>query len=98
LHNFKVPDLTLHSTACKFVEIILSALNNSNIKEGVNPKIVSERLRHASIVFTLDTYSYVLPDMQKEATNKLGQVFWVKNTIFSALAFNRHSLKKVTPV
>jgi hypothetical protein len=29
--------------------------------------IVSERLGHASIALTLDTYSYVLPDMQDEA-------------------------------
>jgi hypothetical protein len=38
---------------------------------GVNPKIVSERLGHASIVLTLDTYSHVLPDMQDEVVAKL---------------------------
>lgn len=31
--------------------------------QGVNPKIVSEMLGHASISITLDTYSHVLPDM-----------------------------------
>jgi integrase len=46
------------------------------LSEGVNPKIVSERLGHASIVLTLDTYSHVLPDMQKEASSKLGQVLF----------------------
>ena len=35
--------------------------------EGVNPKIVSEQLGHASIKITLDTYSHVLPDMQESA-------------------------------
>ena len=30
-----------------------------------NPKVVSERLGHASITLTLDTYSHVLPTMQK---------------------------------
>lgn len=34
---------------------------------GVNPKIVSEMLGHASIAITLDIYSHVLPDMQAQA-------------------------------
>ncbi len=38
---------------------------------GENPKVVSERLGHASIVLTLDTYSHVLPNMQQAATAKL---------------------------
>jgi integrase len=41
---------------------------------GVNPKIVSERLGHASIVITLDTYSHVLPQMQDEVVAKLGML------------------------
>ncbi|MGI8542161.1 MAG: tyrosine-type recombinase/integrase [Aridibacter sp.] len=38
---------------------------------GENPKVVQERLGHASVVLTLDTYSHVLPSMQKTATDKL---------------------------
>lgn len=34
---------------------------------GVNPKIVSEMLGHASISITLDVYSHVLPAMQAQA-------------------------------
>jgi len=34
---------------------------------GVHPKIVSERLGHASVAITLDIYSQVLPDMQEAA-------------------------------
>jgi integrase len=41
------------------------------LKAGINPKVVSERLGHASIVITLDTYSHVLPDMQDEAVERL---------------------------
>ncbi len=63
LKGFRLYDLR-HTTAT----LLLS--------EGVNPKIVSERLGHASIVLTLDTYSHVLPDMQKEASSKLGQVLF----------------------
>ena len=36
------------------------------LKQGVNPKIVSERLGHSSVELTLDTYSHVLPDLQKD--------------------------------
>ena len=37
------------------------------MEQGVNPKVVSERLGHASVVITLDTYSHVLPNMQEDA-------------------------------
>jgi integrase len=43
---------------------------------GVNPKVVSERLGHASVVLTLDTYSHVLPNMQGDATDKLGALIY----------------------
>jgi hypothetical protein len=33
-----------------------------------NPKVVSERPGHSTIVLTLDTYSHVLPTMQQGAT------------------------------
>ena len=34
---------------------------------GVNVKVVSERLGHASVSFTLDTYGHVMPGQQAEA-------------------------------
>ncbi|HEX2369872.1 MAG TPA: tyrosine-type recombinase/integrase [Acidimicrobiia bacterium] len=34
---------------------------------GVNPRIVSERLGHSSVAFTLDTYGHVLPGQGAEA-------------------------------
>lgn len=43
---------------------------------GVNPKVVSERLGHASVVLTLDTYSHVLPNMQEDATARLAAVVY----------------------
>lgn len=41
------------------------------LSAGKSPKIVAERLGHSSIVLTLDTYSHVLPSMQREATDEL---------------------------
>ena len=43
--------------------------------QGVHPKIVSERLGHASIGITLDTYSHVLPSMQSEAAAAFDAIF-----------------------
>lgn len=37
------------------------------LRGGINPKVVSERLGHATVSITLDTYSHVLPDLQREA-------------------------------
>jgi len=42
---------------------------------GLHPKIVQERLGHAKISMTLDTYSHVLPNMQQQAATKLDQLF-----------------------
>ena len=41
------------------------------LRAGVHPKVVSERLGHASIGITLDIYSHVLPSMQEEAAEKI---------------------------
>ena len=37
------------------------------LKQGVHPKIVQERLGHATIAVTLDTYSHVAPGLQEAA-------------------------------
>jgi integrase len=37
------------------------------LKQGVHPKVVQERLGHASIAITLDTYSHTVQGMQKAA-------------------------------
>lgn len=42
---------------------------------GVHPKVVQELLGHSSIAMTMDTYSHVLPSMQKEAMEKMNDVF-----------------------
>ena len=38
---------------------------------GVHPKIVQELLGHSNISMTMNTYSHVLPTMQKEAMEKV---------------------------
>lgn len=48
------------------------------LQAGINPKVVSERLGHATIVLTLDTYSHVLPNMQQDATAQLEEMIFRK--------------------
>ena len=43
------------------------------MKQGTNPKMVSERLGHASVGNTLDLYSHVSPGLQAEAAQKFDQ-------------------------
>ena len=45
---------------------------------GENPKVVSERLGHANITLTLDTYSHVLPTLQQGAAERLEAVLFAK--------------------
>ena len=42
--------------------------------QGVNPKVVSERLGHSSVQITLDRYSRVMPNIQEEAAEKIDTV------------------------
>jgi integrase len=43
---------------------------------GVNVKVVSEGLGHASIKTTSETYAQVLPGMQESATNEMSQMLY----------------------
>jgi integrase len=41
------------------------------LQAGVPAKIVSERLGHATVAFTLDVYSHVIPGLQEEAAERI---------------------------
>src|SRR3972149_10269490 len=44
------------------------------LRAGVHPKVVSERLGHATVGLTLDTYSHVLPNLQRDAAEVMESV------------------------
>jgi integrase len=54
-----VPRIRLHDLRHSWATLALRA--------GVHPKVVQERLGHANIAITMDTYSHVMPDMQESA-------------------------------
>ncbi len=49
---------------------------------GANPKVVSEALGHASVAFTLDTYSHIIKGVQGEAMTLLDEVLPPGKTSF----------------
>ena len=61
-----LPDIRFHDLRHTSATLLLSA--------GVHPKVVQERLGHSQISVTLDTYSHVLPTLQREAAGKLDQM------------------------
>lgn len=42
------------------------------LASGISPKVVSQRLGHASVSITLDTYSHVLPAHDQAAADFIG--------------------------
>ena len=43
------------------------------LRQGIHPKIVSERLGHSTIAITLDTYSHILPGLQEAAARSFDE-------------------------
>ena len=41
---------------------------------GAKPKVISEALGHASVAFTMDTYSHIISGMQEDAMALLDEV------------------------
>ena len=54
-----LPTIRLHDLRHTHATLALQA--------GIHPKVVSERLGHATVSITLDTYSHAIPAMQEEA-------------------------------
>lgn len=63
IEKAKIPKIRFHDLRHTHATLLLS--------KGVNIKVISERLGHSNIRITLDTYSHMLPTMQKDAIEKL---------------------------
>ncbi|HZL07027.1 MAG TPA: site-specific integrase [Coriobacteriia bacterium] len=62
----KAPRIRMHDLRHTWATLALRA--------GVHPKVVQERLGHANIRITMDTYSHCLPDMQESAAELVASV------------------------
>jgi integrase len=67
LERAGLPHIRFHDTRHTAATLLLL--------QGVHPKVVSEMLGHASIAITLDLYSHVLPDMQRDASAAMERLF-----------------------
>jgi len=67
LEQAELPTMRLHDLRHSAASILLAS--------GVNPKLIQELLGHTNIGMTLDTYSHVLPSMQKEVKDKWDNLF-----------------------
>lgn len=64
----KLPIIRLHDIRHTYASISLAS--------GVNIKVLSERLGHATVAFTLDVYGHLLPGMQEDAAEQVaGLIF-----------------------
>ena len=59
----RLPQIRFQDLRHTFATLLLS--------RGTHPKVVQEMLGHADISQTMDTYSHVLPDMQKGAVSEI---------------------------
>lgn len=48
------------------------------LRAGIHPKVVSERLGHATVAITLDTYSHAVPAMQEEAAVRIAELVFTQ--------------------
>ena len=64
-------DIRLHDARHSHASLLL--------KQGIHPKIVQERLGHASIQITLDTYSHVAPGLQEAAAARFDEALFPKH-------------------
>lgn len=62
----RVPRISVHGLRHTWATLALQA--------NVHPKVVSERLGHANISITLNTYSHVIPAMQTDAANTVARL------------------------
>jgi len=65
--------LSLELLAISFRDLRLTAATLMLV-QGVHPIVVSEMLGHASVSISLDLYSHVLPNTQKEAMAALDRL------------------------
>ncbi|MGX4201096.1 MULTISPECIES: tyrosine-type recombinase/integrase [unclassified Bacillus (in: firmicutes)] len=59
LKQLDLPDIPLHNLRHSHASLLLTKFH---------PKVVQERLGHKDIQVTLNTYSHLMPNMQKDAS------------------------------
>ncbi|MCH5586283.1 site-specific integrase [Shimazuella sp. AN120528] len=71
ISKYNLPKIKFHGLRHTHATLLLQL--------GENPKVVSERLGHAEVGITLNTYSHVLPDMQKSLADNFENAIQIEN-------------------
>ncbi|HEY7470651.1 MAG TPA: tyrosine-type recombinase/integrase [Acidimicrobiia bacterium] len=64
--RWRLPRITFHDTRHTWATLALQA--------GVHPKVVSERLGHSSVAFTLDVYSHAIQGLDDDAAARVADL------------------------
>lgn len=67
LRTANLPNVRLHDLRHSCATLLLA--------QGVNPRVVMETLGHSQVSLTLNTYSHVLPSLQRDAAARMDAVF-----------------------
>jgi integrase len=62
----RLPSIRLHDLRHSCATLLLA--------QGVNPRVVMETLGHSQVSLTLNTYTHVLPALQKEVAAKMDAI------------------------
>jgi integrase len=72
LEQAGVPHARLHDARHTAATLLLA--------QGTPARVAMEILGHSQISLTLDTYSHVVPEMQRDAADRIGQTLWDDDT------------------
>ncbi len=75
-----LPPIRLHDLRHTHATLALQA--------GIHPKVVNERLGHATVSSTLDTYSHAIPAMQEEEAERIAGLVFAEKAIVGVPGFH----------
>ena len=76
-----LPRIRLHDVRHSYATAALAA--------GVPPKVISQRLGHATIAITMDTYSHVIPGLDEQAAEKVARLILGDGEVITDLSANK---------
>jgi integrase len=80
-HAAGLPRIRLHDVRHSYATAALAA--------GVPPKVISQRLGHATIAITMDTYSHVIPGLDEQAAETVARLILGDGEAVADLSANK---------
>ena len=80
-HAAGLPRIRLHDVRHSYATAALAA--------GVPPKVISQRLGHATIAITMDTYSHVIPGLDEQAAETVARLILGDGEVIADLSADK---------